>query len=78
MPRHRRRVDSILMATIELLISDSNLPEHNRDHALSGNWAKYRECHIKPDLYIISGLIHELGKINADSKISAFAGYDPL
>jgi mRNA interferase YafQ len=29
------------------------LPENNRDHALSGDWAGYRECHIKPDLLLI-------------------------
>jgi len=23
------------------------------DHALSGDWAGYRECHIKPDLLVI-------------------------
>jgi mRNA interferase YafQ len=26
--------------------------EH-RDHDLSGDWAGYRECHIKPDLLLI-------------------------
>jgi len=24
-----------------------------RDHDLSGNWAGYRDCHIKPDLLLI-------------------------
>ncbi|MGD1641148.1 type II toxin-antitoxin system YafQ family toxin [Klebsiella pneumoniae] len=24
-----------------------------RDHDLSGDWAGYRECHIKPDLLLI-------------------------
>ncbi len=23
------------------------------DHALSGNWANYRDCHVKPDLVLI-------------------------
>jgi mRNA interferase YafQ len=27
-------------------------PRH-RDHDLSGDWAGYRECHIKPDLLLI-------------------------
>jgi len=27
-------------------------PKH-RDHALSGNWAGYRECHITPDWLLI-------------------------
>lgn len=29
------------------------LPEKNRDHALSGNWAGYRECHILPDWLLV-------------------------
>ncbi len=53
MPRHSKQVDSLLMTVIELLMIDGVLPEHNRDHALSGNWTKYRECHVKPDLLLI-------------------------
>lgn len=29
------------------------LPEKNRDHALSGDWIGYRECHILPDWLLI-------------------------
>ena len=29
------------------------LPEKNRDHELSGDWAGYRECHIQPDWLLI-------------------------
>lgn len=29
------------------------LPEKYVDHPLSGNWAGYRDCHIKPDLVLI-------------------------
>ena len=36
-----------------LLVSDQVLPKNNRDHALSGDWMGYRECHIKPDLLLI-------------------------
>jgi mRNA interferase YafQ len=32
---------------------DQVLPSKNRDHGLSGEWAGYRECHIKPDLLLI-------------------------
>ena len=27
-------------------------PRH-RDHDLSGEWAGYRDCHVKPDLVLI-------------------------
>ncbi|UAA37396.1 type II toxin-antitoxin system YafQ family toxin [Paraneptunicella aestuarii] len=29
------------------------LAEKYVDHALSGNWQHYRDCHIKPDLVLI-------------------------
>jgi mRNA interferase YafQ len=29
------------------------LPAHNRDHALSGEWLGYRECHIKGDILLV-------------------------
>ena len=38
---------------VALLISDRVLREGSRDHALGGDWAGYRECHLKPDLLLI-------------------------
>ena len=29
------------------------LPEKNKDHALFGNWAGHRECHILPDWLLV-------------------------
>lgn len=29
------------------------LPEKNKDHALTGNWAGHRECHILPDWLLV-------------------------
>jgi len=29
------------------------LPEKNKDHALTGNWNGFRECHIQPDWLLI-------------------------
>jgi mRNA interferase YafQ len=52
-PRHAKDLDSLLSAILTLLLSDRPLPAHNRDHALGGGWAGYRECHIKPDLLLI-------------------------
>lgn len=31
----------------------AQLPERNRDHALTGNWAGCRECHIEPDWLLV-------------------------
>ena len=35
------------------LINDVQMPDKHRDHALTGNWVGFRECHIKPDLVLI-------------------------
>jgi mRNA interferase YafQ len=47
-PRHRKELDSLVSTVVALLMSDKVLPENNRDHASMGDWAGYRECHIKP------------------------------
>jgi mRNA interferase YafQ len=53
MPRYRKFLDGLLSDILELLVSDKALPERNCDHALSGDWEGYRECHLKPDLLLI-------------------------
>ena len=52
-PRHGKDVDSLVSTVVALLVSDQVLPKNNRDHALSGDWMGYRECHIKPNLLLI-------------------------
>ncbi len=52
-PRHRNDLDSLVSTVVTRLASDQVLPNKNRDHGLSGDWASYRECHIKPDLLLI-------------------------
>jgi len=39
--------------TIDLLASGQKLPPNYRDHFLSGELSKYKECHIKGDLLLI-------------------------
>ena len=51
-PRYRD-LDERLVAVLELLINDRPLPPSNRDHALSGDWSGYRDCHLWPDLLLI-------------------------
>ncbi len=46
-------LDAMLVLVIELLIADAALPEKHRDHGLSGTWAGYRDCHVRPDLVLI-------------------------
>lgn len=44
---------SSLTNVIQILADGKNLPPQNRDHALSGNYAGFRECHIAPDWLLI-------------------------
>ena len=44
---------SKLQRVVELLANETSLPESLRDHALTGNWANHRECHIAPDWLLI-------------------------
>ena len=44
---------SLLEDIIAKLALGESLPEKNRDHALSGHWNGYRECHILPDWLLI-------------------------
>ncbi len=46
-------IDAALIDVLYKLINDEGLPEKYRDHALSGDWSGYRECHVKPDLLLI-------------------------
>lgn len=43
----------LLEKVIELLANQKRLPEKNRDHQLSGDYAGCRECHITPDWLLI-------------------------
>lgn len=42
-----------LKEVIQLLCAETPLPQKNKDHSLSGNWSKHRECHIQPDWLLI-------------------------
>lgn len=52
-PKHRKVLDALLKEVLAKLVVDQPLPEKNRDHTLTGDWAGYRECHLKPDLLLI-------------------------
>ena len=52
-PHHGKDLESRVSTAVALLLPDQVVPENARDHALSGPWVGYRECHIKPDLLLI-------------------------
>jgi mRNA interferase YafQ len=44
---------ALLDEVILTLRNGETLPAKYRDHALTGNWAGHRDCHITPDWVLI-------------------------
>ncbi len=44
---------NLLEDIVTALAMGKSLPEKNKDHALTGNWAGHRECHILPDWLLV-------------------------
>lgn len=44
---------ALLENVVDTLSRQENLPERNRDHALTGDYIGFRECHILPDWLLI-------------------------
>ena len=42
-----------LQHVINILAAGEELPPKYKDHCLSGNYSKYKECHIEPDWLLI-------------------------
>lgn len=42
-----------LFKVIELLKNQQPLPLEKRDHALTGDYSGYRECHVHPDFLLV-------------------------
>ena len=56
----RRGCDiSLLADVIRALARGETLPRQYRDHTLSGDYAEYRECHIRPDWLLIYKITEE-------------------
>jgi mRNA interferase YafQ len=43
----------LLEEVLELLVEEQTLPQKYLDHALAGNYAGHRECHITPDWLLV-------------------------
>ena len=50
----KRKLDvKLLEDVIAALAMGEALPEKNKDHALFGDWAGHRECHVQPDWLLV-------------------------
>ena len=72
----KRGIDiSLLDEVVDLLRQGKQLEERYRDHGLTGNFAGFRECHIKPDwllIYLIENDILTLTLIDTGSPSDLF------
>ncbi len=50
---YRESLDEMLASILWALTNDQLLDARYKDHALIGNFAGYRECHLKPDFLLI-------------------------
>ena len=57
----KRNIDNArkIKEATDILQTGESLPERYHDHALTGNWAGHRECHILPDLLLIYRIIDD-------------------
>ena len=51
--RHGASLDASFVPVLEALAQDGPLEHRHHDHALSGEWADHRDCHVRPDLVLI-------------------------
>ncbi len=58
MKRRGKKIEKI-NAVIASLCNEDKLDPKYRDHQLSGNLSRYRECHIEPDWLLIYKIQHE-------------------
>lgn len=61
-----------LKDVIELLAAGEPLPPKSHDHALAGDWAGWRDCHLEPDwlpLYKVSPKELILGRTGTHSDL---------
>ena len=66
---------SLLENVIDLLRNGKTLDEKYRDHALSGDFEGFRECHIKPDwllVYLIENDILTLTMVDTGTHSDIF------
>lgn len=52
MKKQGRNMD-LLADVIDMLLAEKVLDDKYRDHALTGNYIGFRECHIQPDWLLI-------------------------
>ncbi|MEK7339164.1 MAG: type II toxin-antitoxin system YafQ family toxin [Candidatus Rhabdochlamydia sp.] len=50
---HNKPVKKELEIVLSFLLKEEKLPKKYLDHALTGSYVSFRECHVKPDTLLI-------------------------
>jgi mRNA interferase YafQ len=61
-----------LKEVVGWLVEGEPLPTKNQDHALTGNWISWRDCHLEPDWLLIYKLLPDeliLGRTGSHSDL---------
>ena len=61
-----------LKEVVGCLVEREPLPTKNQDHALTGNWTGWRDCHLEPDWLLIYKLLPDeliLGRTGSHSDL---------
>lgn len=61
-----------LKEVVGWLVEGEPLPTKNQDHALTGNWTGWRDCHLEPDWLLIYKLLPDeliLGRTGSHSDL---------
>jgi mRNA interferase YafQ len=61
--RKRGKKMARLVAIVDALRHRRQLARRHRDHALSGDWQGWRDCHIEPDWLLIYRVDPEAGEL---------------
>ena len=55
-----KNIEDMLAEFLNDLAGGKPIAPRYKDHLLTGNWAGCRDCHLKPDLLMIYGVVGEV------------------
>ena len=61
-----------LIEVLYCIFKQKPLPVQYKDHALTGNWQGFRDCHVKNDLVLIYRMVDgelQLARLNTHSEV---------
>lgn len=70
--RYKDVLETELSLVIKRLCAGESLEPRHFDHALTGNWRDFRDCHLRPDLILIYRIFEDtlqLVRLGSHSKL---------